>query len=168
MSANNPGNFPLISGDVFSALQADVNPEVARRYLMQYLQMWDGRYTRLSSAITAGNKEAAVDAVLSVRTSAQMMGALRLAAVAARIEEALAGGETRRAVPLLDELEACGRLTMEELRRRFIPEIGLDGTDRLPKQSETDPGPNSNGWLRRADSLVSVLAPFLRPEPRLN
>ena len=171
MSADDDsGKLPLVSADVLHALQADLeDAEAARRYLLNNLQMWDGRYTRLSAAINAGNKEAAMDAVLSVSTSARMVGALRLAQLAAGIQQYLVAGDIRGAASSLDELEACGRLTMEELQRRFVPPFDPEGTDGVRQNPQNlDRGPRAGGWLRHADSLLAVLNPLHRWEPRLN
>lgn len=99
MSAEDSGKVPLVSGKVLGDLQeAMQDPEGVRRYLLSYLGMWDDRFLRLSATISSENVEAAVDAVLSIRTSAQMVGAVRLAALAAGVERHLAGGELQAAV----------------------------------------------------------------------
>lgn len=170
MSADHPGKQPLVSGDIFNRLQEDLeDTEIARRYLLDYLQMWEDRYVRLSAAVDAGNIEAAMDAVLSVRTSARMIGALRLTILATRIEQYLAAGNTQGAALLLNELEVCGRLTMEELRRRFLPRSGTEGADSQ-RQDQQNPasGREANGWLRRVDNLLAGLAIFARCEPTLD
>jgi hypothetical protein len=169
MSPEDPGKVPLVSAEIFNDLQADLeDPGIAHRYLLEYLQMWEGRFLRLSAAIRTGNAEAGMDAVLSVRTSARMIGALRLAHVAADIEQDLAAGDMQGAAQLLDQLEVCGRFTMEELRRRFLPQFGpTAGRDELEDPQAPGPGPEGKGWLRRADSLLADLAPT-RWEPRLN
>ena len=143
MSADDDsGKLPLVSADVFNALQVDLDDaEAARRYLLSNLQMWEGRYTRLSVAIKAGNNEAAMDAVLSVRTSAGMVAALRLAQLAAGIQQYLVAGNT----------------------------LGPEGTDGERQNAQNlDRGPGVGGWLRRADSLLAGLAIFARWESRLN
>ena len=169
MSPEDPGEVPLVSAEVFNDLQADLEDVgIAHRYLLEYLQMWEGRFLRLSAAITARNKDAAMDAVLSVRTSARMIGALRLAQLAADIEQHLAAGDTQRAGSSLDELEVCGRLTMEELRDRFLPRFGPERMEGpQPGRRIADHGPDVNAWLRRADSIIAGLSPSTGWEPRL-
>ncbi|MFJ6280528.1 Hpt domain-containing protein [Arthrobacter subterraneus] len=169
MSTDDSNELPIVSERIFTDLQADLEePEATLRFLLNYLEMWDGRFTRLSAAVSAGNKERAMDAVLSVRTSARMIGALRLAQVATDIERHLLGGDTRGAALLLEDLEFCGRATMQELRRRFLPRFDPDRTaDRQKKPHAPDPGHEPNDWLRRADSLLAGLSSSAKWEPRL-
>lgn len=169
MSTDNSDELPIVSERIFTDLQADLEePDVTVRFLLNYLEMWDGRFLRLSAAVSAGNKERAMDAVLSVRTSARMIGALRLAQVATDIERHLLGGDTRGAALLLEDLKFSGRTTMQELRRRFLPRFDPDRTaDRQKKPHTPDPGHEPNDWLRRADSLLAGLASSATWEPRL-
>lgn len=159
MSVEDLGELPLVSGEVFNDLQAALqDTDSARRYLLSYLAMWDGRFVRLSAAVSSGSAEAAIDAVLSVRTSAQMVGALRLATLAAGIERHLAVGDIQAGASLLDELEACGQLTMEELGGKFLPREP-DRTDGPRQDGQApQPRPGLNDWLRRADDVFSGLA----------
>lgn len=170
MSSEDSGEQPIVSEQVFTDLQADLEePDVTLQFLLNYLQMWDNRYTRLSEAINAGNRETAMDAVLSVRTSARMIGALRLAQRAADIERYLLAGDTQSAALLLGELEQCGGATMQQLRRRFLPRFDPDhSVDRRRKPHTPDPGREPNEWLRRADSLLAGLSSSAKWEPRLS
>lgn len=126
------GDFPLVSREVLDVLQEGVGaPEVYREYVGRYLAMWPGRYQRLVSALGSGDEEALMDAVLSVKTSAGMLGALRLARLVLDMEDAVReriGGVRAR----LDELELCGRLTMEQLRH----ELGQDPFPRNRKDGQ--------------------------------
>lgn len=170
MSSEDSGELPIVSEQVFTDLQADLEePGVTLQFLLNYLEMWDGRFARLSAAVSAGNKERAMDAVLSVRTSARMIGALRLAQVATDIERHLLGGDTQSAALLLDDLELCGQATMLELRRRFLPRFDPDrAAGRQKKPHAPNPGHEPNDWLRRADSLLAGLSSSAKWEPRLS
>lgn len=169
MSTDNSDELPIVSERIFTDLQADLEePDVTLRFLLNYLEMWDGRFARLSAAVSAGNRPKAMDAVMSVRTSARMIGALRLAQRAADTERHLFAGDTKGAALLLDDLELCGRDTMQELRRRFLPRFDPDRTyDRLQKPHSRDAGNESKDWLRRADGLLAGLASSATWEPRL-
>ncbi|SDI26634.1 hypothetical protein SAMN04488693_10848 [Arthrobacter subterraneus] len=169
MSTDDSNELPMVSERIFTDLQADLEePDVTLRFLLNYLEMWDGRFLRLSTAISAGNRPKAMDAVLSVRTSARMIGALRLAQRASDIERHLLAGDTRGAALLLDDLELCGQATMEELRRRFLPRFDPDhSVDRRQKPPTTGTGHEPNDWLRRADSLLAGLASSATWEPKL-
>lgn len=169
MSTDNSDELPIVSERIFTDLQADLEePDVTLQFLLNYLEMWDGRFLRLSTAISAGNRPRAMDAVLSVRTSARMIGALRLAQRATDIERHLIGGDTRSAALLLEDLELCGQATMEELRRRFLPRFDPNrAVDRRHKPPTTGTGHEPSDWLRRADSLLAGLASSATWEPRL-
>lgn len=169
MSTDDSNELPIVSERIFTDLQADLEePDVTVRFLLNYLEMWDGRFLRLSAAVSAGDRPKAMDAVMSVRTSARMIGALRLAQCAADTERHLFAGDTKGAALLLDDLELCGRDTMEELRRRFLPRFDPDRTaDPQKKQHAPDPGHEPNDWLRRADGLLAGLASSATWEPRL-
>lgn len=160
MSTDDSNELPIVSERIFTDLQADLEePDVTLRFLLNYLEMWDGRFARLSAAVSAGNRPKAIDAVMSVRTSARMIGALHLAQCAADTERHLFAGDIRGAALLLDDLELCGRDTMEELRRRFMPRFDSDHLiDRRQKPPTTGPGQEPKDWLRRADSLLAGLA----------
>jgi HPt (histidine-containing phosphotransfer) domain-containing protein len=169
MSAEGSGKLPLVSGDIFGELQADLEDTAsAHRYLIEYLQMWEGRLLRLSAAISAENEEAAMDAVLSVRTSAGMIGAVRLAQLAADIEQHLANGDTEGAASWLNELEVCGQLTMEELRLWFLPRLDSESREHLRQDPHILEGQEPNGWLGRADSIIAGFSPSTGWKPRLS
>lgn len=113
-------DLPLVAAGVLEELKADLAvPELYRRYLSHYLKMWPQRCGRLSSAVRAEDGEALLDAVLSIKTSAAMVGALRLECLARGIEAAARDGCRDRMQPWLAELERCGALTMEQLRREY-------------------------------------------------
>lgn len=123
-------DFPLIAREVLDVLQDDIAaPEVYREYGGRYRTMWPDRYRRLVSALNSGDEEVLLDAVLSVKTSAGMIGALRLARLASVMEDAVRELRMSQVRALLDELENCGRLTMEKL-------LHETGQDPFPDQSQ--------------------------------
>jgi HPt (histidine-containing phosphotransfer) domain-containing protein len=85
--------------------------------------MWPGRYRRMVSALDADDQEALMDAVLSVKTSAGMLGALRLQQLALTIEDAVRKQEMDGVRAVLDELESCGQLTSDQLRDELSHEL---------------------------------------------
>lgn len=118
MAGQDYRDFPLITREVLDILRDEIAaPEVYGEYVGRSLAMWPSRYRRLASALNSGDEEALMDAVLSVKTSAGMMGALRLARLAAEMEDAVRERRMSVVRALLDELENCGRLTMEQLRQ---------------------------------------------------
>lgn len=153
MFVDGPENLPMVSGEIFDDLQANVeDPDVARQYLVDYLQMWDGRFLRLSAAINARSTETAIDAVLSIGTSSRMIGALRLAKLADTIEQHLVVGDVPGAACLLDELHDCGNLTMDKLRRSVLPGSGPGAPNAVPltqlaPERVGGSADGSSGWI---------------------
>lgn len=110
-------DLPLVARGDLDALRDDLAaPELYRTYVGQYLQMWPRRCQRLVSALDIEDKEALMDAVLSIKTSAGMLGAVRLEQLALNIEDAARNGRMDRARSFLAELDMCGELTTEQLR----------------------------------------------------
>lgn len=113
-------DLPLVARDILDALHDELaDPQLYRLYVGQYLAMWPNRYQRLVSALQAENNEALMDAVLSVKTSAGMLGALRLVRLAREVEDEVRSQRMYRVRVLLPELELCGRLTSEQLRHEL-------------------------------------------------
>lgn len=113
-------DLPLVAREILDVLQDDLaDPELYRRYVGQYLAIWPSRYGRLMSALQTENKEALMDAVLSIKTSAGMLGALRLAQLASDLEDELRRQRMDEVRALAAEVERCGELTTEQLRHEL-------------------------------------------------
>ncbi|MGN7150732.1 Hpt domain-containing protein [Arthrobacter sp. SAFR-179] len=110
-------DLPLVAHDILEVLREELaDSGLYRRYVDQYVAMWPGRHRRLVSALNTEDHEAFRDAVLSVKTSAGMLGALRLEQLALEMEDAVRKQRMERVRTLLTELEICGQLTTEQLR----------------------------------------------------
>lgn len=120
MAGHGCQDLPLVAVGVLEDLKADLAvPDLYREYLGQYLKMWPRRRQRLVSALQAEDGEALLDAALSIKTSAAMVGALRLECLARGIEHAVRGGRKDRIQSSMEELELCGELTTEKLRLEY-------------------------------------------------
>lgn len=106
---------PFVSAAVLRALRDLGDPEAYAAFLRRSHEAWPHRYERLACAIRAGDPRAAMDAVLTLKSASQMIGALKLASAALQLERALGSGHLRLAEALLGELEACGLATMDHL-----------------------------------------------------
>ncbi len=79
---------PLVDPAALQSLGEQLNnPAVAKGFARDYAQMWDQRYASLATALDRRDAAAALDAVLSLKTSSSMVGGLRLAELAADLEE---------------------------------------------------------------------------------
>lgn len=113
-------DLPLVAREVLDDLRDDLaDPGLYERYVGQYLAIWPGRYGRLISALQAENNDALTDAVLSIKTSAGMLGALRLAQLASDIEDEVRHQRMNNVRALAAEVERCGELTAEQLRHEL-------------------------------------------------
>ena len=96
------------------------NPRIARSFASDFAKLWRVRYQTLATAVERGDVAAALDAILSLRTSSSMLGGTRLAVLAARVEEHVNTGDLRSAQPLLNDLSECGELTVQELKASYV------------------------------------------------
>lgn len=109
---------PLVSRDVLDALELELeDAEAYATYVRLNHGLWPSRHQRLVEAIRAGDSTGAMDAVLSLRTASQMIGATQLAELALAAECALRDGRLRGAEELLNDLEVCGTATMRQISR---------------------------------------------------
>lgn len=146
MRATLDDDDPLVSPDVLDTLADELEDPVAyATYLRRNHEMWPARYARLSDAIRAGDAEAAMDAVLSLKSACQMIGAQKLVAAARDVERALQDGQMNAAEALLDDLEACGKATMA----RLSDACPLDITQTL----------NDTDWTTLAGQEIEVYFP---------
>jgi HPt (histidine-containing phosphotransfer) domain-containing protein len=73
---------------VLDKLRADLDEyeEVWKVFIQNFINALPGRIERLRSAMTTGDLSGAMDAVLSLKSASQMVGADRLAVLAAELE----------------------------------------------------------------------------------
>lgn len=78
-----------------------------KTFVANFITCLPGRIERLRLALTTGDLEAAADAVLSLRTSGQMVGAERLALLVMDLEAEMRGGASRSDTMALPKLAAA-------------------------------------------------------------
>lgn len=118
---------PLLDPDVLAELEAEI-PGAGARFASSFTGMWERRLARIEEALQEGDAEESLEAVRSLRVSAVMVGAPRLAAEAAALEDALRSGP---AAAQLGRVRACGQRTAASLRRLCLRQAGAqeDGGD---------------------------------------
>ena len=72
------------------------------------------------ASLDSGDEAAALDAVLSLKTSSAMVGGVRLAELAGELEDAIRVGDADRARLLLREVAESGNETVDELQLSYI------------------------------------------------
>ncbi|MGO4120051.1 Hpt domain-containing protein [Arthrobacter sp. YAF16] len=121
LTAPSSGAAPLVDPAALQDLGEQLNSAaVAKGFARDYAEMWDQRYDSLAGALERRDQAAALDAVLSLKTSSSMVGGLRLAELAGELEESIRGGDLGRAASLLDDVAARGSETVDELQFSYI------------------------------------------------
>lgn len=104
---------PLLDHVVLERLREDLQEyEVWRVFVQNFIVALPLRIEKLRGALTTGDAEGARDAVLSLKTSSQMVGAERLAALAFDLELA-----QREGIRTSDPADALPRLAVNYLHR---------------------------------------------------
>ncbi|WP_024475605.1 hypothetical protein [Arthrobacter sp. CAL618] len=107
---------PLIDQDTLMALADQLeNPSAVKAFILDFIHVWDERFIRLADTVSRRDHAAAMEAVLSVRTSSMMVGAARLASLASALEESIQLNDLIKAADILPLVEACGIQTIREL-----------------------------------------------------
>ncbi|MHC6221943.1 Hpt domain-containing protein [Arthrobacter sp. MMS24-S77] len=112
---------PILDLAEFQLLEDQMdNPLIARTFAGDFAKLWERRYEILAAAVERCDAAASLDAILSLRTSSTMVGGVRLALLAARLEEHIRNGDLRDTQPLLNAIAECGRATVHELKDSYV------------------------------------------------
>ncbi|TLM81799.1 Hpt domain-containing protein [Pseudarthrobacter sp. NamE5] len=105
---------PLLDPAVLERLRADLEDDegVWKVFIEDYISNLPHRLQRVRLTLTTGDVTGAMDAVLSLKTSSQMVGAEMLAGLAEDLEQSL-----REEVRTGDPAVVLPRLAAEHLRR---------------------------------------------------
>ena len=108
---------PLVDPAALQELGSQLDSTaVAEGFARDYSNMWGQRYRSLALSIESGDEAAAIDAVLSLRTSSAMVGGVRLAMLAEELEKAIRLRDDDLARSLLREVAESGNETVDELQ----------------------------------------------------
>lgn len=130
MSGNNGFHAPLLDSEVLERLRHEVDDDegVWKVFVRSFMAELPRRTERLRRTLTTGDCKGAMDAVLSLRTSSQMIGAERLAQLADHLEQSLRQEETtgnpavalpRLAAAHLRGLNICAQQTIQVLQEQL-------------------------------------------------
>ncbi|MBG6183787.1 hypothetical protein IWX65_001753 [Arthrobacter sp. CAN_A214] len=113
---------PLVDRNVLRELEKDFDsPTVVHAFARDFAQSWDGKYRRLVRFVEDRDKAGAKEAALSVKVTSTMVGAARLAYLAAWFEKLIEANDMDAAARTLAYVEACGSDTTSELLDTYIP-----------------------------------------------
>ncbi|WP_427174681.1 Hpt domain-containing protein [Arthrobacter sp. 92] len=120
-AARTGDDLPLMDPRVLADLELKVGgPVVAQRFARDYAEMWEDRYRRLADAFKASDRDTALEAVISLKTSAAMIGGLRLARLAEDLEHIIRNGELSDGHQLVAMVADRGIRTVQELQETYI------------------------------------------------
>ncbi|WP_190987525.1 Hpt domain-containing protein [Pseudarthrobacter sulfonivorans] len=100
--------------------------QMARDFAEDYSELWGQRERRLVDSLQSGDRTAALDAVISLKVSSAMVGGLRLARLAAVLEDAVREGDLH--YEALAMVSIHGPATIAELEHRYLRKGGSSGS----------------------------------------
>ena len=117
-----PGlGLPLLDLTVLRQLEEELGDSgVARSFVTDYIGIWEDRIQYLIRSVAEDDSDAAMDAVLSLKSSSTMVGGVRLAQLASELEEAVRDGNMAKAQSMLDDVAQRGSETVDELRFGYV------------------------------------------------
>lgn len=119
--STSPEEPPPVDFEVLHDLERQLDGRSAvLGFVSDFADLWAARYTRVAEALGTGDDEAALDALLSLKASASMVGALRLADRAEKIESAMKRGDVGDGQTFLPALWTCGQLTLQALENGYV------------------------------------------------
>ena len=115
------GRLPLVDLSVLRQLEEELgDAEVARSFARDYIGIWDKRIGYLTRSTADEDPDAAMDAVLSLKNSAFMVGAARLASLAVELERIIRNGGLPTAQARVAEINDVGQATIQALRQCYL------------------------------------------------
>lgn len=119
----NAGRSPAVDPAVLAELAEQLqSPDIAHKLARDYAALWDQRQRRLTSAVEGQDHAAALDAVISLKTSSAMIGGRHLAVLAGKLQAHIQAGDLPSGQALLPAVEVYGRATVNELRLGYPPQ----------------------------------------------
>lgn len=116
---------PLFLQDLEEQLgSADMVLEFAKKYT----SMWEQRRRHLVQSLECLDRDAALDAAISLKVSSAMVGAVQLAHLTATLETVIRSGDLKAGTALLTLIVGRGIATMNELQASYISPAELRGT----------------------------------------
>ena len=113
--------LPVLDLTVLQELEQDMGGSgVARAFAKDYIGIWDKRQGYLEQSVRNNDAELAMDAVLSLKNSAFMVGALRLASLAVELERLLRTGDLPAVKGLLPVVAQTGRDAVAALKKNYL------------------------------------------------
>jgi HPt (histidine-containing phosphotransfer) domain-containing protein len=94
---------PVLDDRPLRTMAEDTTRAVAEQFAADYSRLLPRRILRVRDAVRSGDREAAADAVLSLKTSSALIGASRMALICIRLHHALDRADTHEAEKAFQE-----------------------------------------------------------------
>jgi hypothetical protein len=115
------GTPPVLDLTILADLEEDFDgPSVARSFAQDYIGLWKQRLDRLTFAVNSEDREAALDAGLSLKNSSAMVGAVRLSLLAVRLLQIIQCGDMPSARSLLPVVAEEGAETIRAIQHDYL------------------------------------------------
>lgn len=112
---------PLLDLTVLHELEEELGGTgVAHGFVRDYVSIWDKRIGYLTRSIEDNDAELAMDAVLSLKNSAFMVGGSRLACLAAEMERCIRSADLSAVQRLLPIVTKTGEDTVSGLKLGYL------------------------------------------------
>lgn len=112
---------PLVDRQVLQELEECLEDSAAaQNFAKDFARAWESKFQRLVVSVDQGNQDGATEAVLSVKVTSIMVGAMRLAGLAASFEQLVRNNDLAAAAQILPSVEECGEDTKRELLENYI------------------------------------------------
>ncbi|MFJ5693576.1 Hpt domain-containing protein [Arthrobacter sp. NPDC093125] len=116
-----PQGLPILDLKVLQELAEDMGGSgVARAFAKDYIGIWDKRQGYLEQSVRNNDSELAMDAVLSLKNSAFMVGGLQLASLAVELERLIRAGDLPAVRSLLPVVAQTGHDTVTALKKTYL------------------------------------------------
>jgi HPt (histidine-containing phosphotransfer) domain-containing protein len=113
--------MPLLDVSVLHQLEDELGDRaIARTFANEYIGIWDKRIRNLVRSVEQNDPDAAMDAVLSVKNSSFMVGALLLAELAMEFQRTIRDGDLASAQARVEHLAEVGQSTIEAIQQRYL------------------------------------------------
>lgn len=116
--------LPIVDSEVLTELEEDTGITVAHRFVSDYISMWTRRMDAVSQSLAHNDSGSTKEALMSVRSSALMVGARRLADVALTMEVQAANGNLAAVRQSLPVLVNTAELTVRALNEDYLRRAG--------------------------------------------
>ena len=115
---NGTEDTPVLDTGPLQVLATEVGPAFAEAFMDDYLQMLPERASKILRALASGDPRMAADAVVSLRATSAMAGALRLERCCSELEARIRRGQRLEPDAIRAVLYANIRLLVREASRQ--------------------------------------------------